>query len=75
MPKSMLLIPELEDEGSQPLYEEGTHTPDELARASGVWIGAAGSGTEVLHEQHMETDPVSAARRRDDAVPGCDRLR
>ena len=53
MPKSMLLIPDLEDEGSQPLYVEGTHTPDELARASGVWIGAAGSAMLPLGLYHM----------------------
>ena len=43
MSKSMLLVPVQEDELSQPLYVEGTHNPDELARASGVWIAAAGS--------------------------------
>lgn len=43
MPKSMLLVPAQEDEVSQPLYVEGVHTPDDLARASGVWIAAAGS--------------------------------
>ena len=53
MPKSMLLIPDLEDEVSQPLYVEGVHTPDELARASGVWIGAAGSAMLPLGLYHM----------------------
>lgn len=43
MSKSMLLVPVQEDELSQPLYVEGVHNPDELARASGVWIAAAGS--------------------------------
>ena len=44
MPKSsLLLVPACEDEASQPLIVEGVHTPDELARASGVWIAAAGS--------------------------------
>lgn len=43
MPASQLLIPLKEDEVSQPLYVEGTHAPDELARASGVWIAAAGT--------------------------------
>ena len=53
MPKSMLLIPDLEDEVSQPLYVEGVHTPDELARASGVWIGAAGSAMLPLGLYHV----------------------
>ena len=35
MSKSMLLVPVQEDELSQPLYVEGVHNPDELARASG----------------------------------------
>jgi len=43
MPTSQLLIPVREDEVGQPLYVEGTHVPDELARASGVWIAAAGT--------------------------------
>ena len=43
MSKSLLLIPTREDEVSQPLYVEGEHTPDELARASGVWIAASGT--------------------------------
>ncbi len=42
MPKS-LLIPTLDEETNQAVYVEGTHTPDELARASGVWIAATGS--------------------------------
>ncbi len=42
MPKS-LLIPALDEETNQAVYVEGTHTPDELARASGVWIAATGS--------------------------------
>lgn len=43
MPTSQFLVPVREDEVSQPLYVEGTHAPDELARASGVWIAAAGT--------------------------------
>ena len=42
MPKS-LLIPALDEKTNQAVYVEGTHTPDELARASGVWIAATGS--------------------------------
>ena len=53
MPKSMLLIPVLEDESNQPLYVEGVHTPDDLARASGVWIAAAGSAMLPLGEYRM----------------------
>ena len=38
MSKSMLLVPVQEDELSQPLYVEGVHNPDELARAIlSVW--------------------------------------
>ncbi|MBQ7454819.1 MAG: helix-turn-helix transcriptional regulator [Clostridia bacterium] len=43
MYRSLLLTPTVEDESSQPLYVEGVHAPDELARASGVWIAEAGS--------------------------------
>ena len=53
MPKSMLLISEREDEVSQPLYVEGTHVPDELARASGLWIGSAGSAMLPLGTYHL----------------------
>ena len=53
MSKSMLLIPALEDEANQPLYVEGNHAPDELARASGVWIGSAGSAMLPLGLYHM----------------------
>lgn len=53
MSKSLLLTPALEAEESQPLYVEGTHTPDELARASGVWIAAAGSAMLPVGLYHM----------------------
>ena len=57
MSKSLLLIPTLEDEINQPLYVEGVHTPDDLARASGVWIAAAGSAMLPLGVYDMnDTD-------------------
>ncbi len=43
MMKSMLLNPINEGEENLPLFVEDVHTPDDLARASGIWIGAAGS--------------------------------
>jgi len=53
MPVSQLLVPIREDEVSQPLYVEGSHTPDELARASGVWISAAGTVMLPTGQYHM----------------------
>ncbi len=43
MSQSILIIPREENEENQPLLVEAVHTPDELARMSGVWIDAAGS--------------------------------
>jgi AraC-like DNA-binding protein len=43
MTSSILISPLLEDGSDQALCIEGTHTPDELAQASGLWISAAGS--------------------------------
>ncbi len=50
--ESVLFVDDQHTKDNQPFSVEGTHTPDELARASGIWISSAGASmlSEGAHQ-------------------------